>query len=317
MTMQDERETRTMPRSAEEFELMTRQLSRLKQLCEFKPRDPGAFRDFAEALARYDRHEEAAAAYRRSLALKPGDPALLDRLAVCVFKTGDHATAIDLFKNLVRAAPRFALAHHHFGVCLRAAGLPDEALRMLEAAARLNPRSEATRFELGQLHEEAGRLEMALVAYAAAFELNPRGVRTLERMALVHERLGDLVEACGAARAAYDLARNHPRREELKATYQRILRRRNEYAREETQRAAQHEGSSYLDFLTAEPAGGLAPDGAEPPPADEPDDYLARAREFETRGEWTGAIAQYKRAVALLKYRLDWEQALRESAGER
>jgi len=292
---------------------MASQLLRHKLLCEMHPRDATAFRRFGESLAAFGRHEEAAAAFRRALALKPDDPAILNQLGMAHVRLGQHRRAIDIFKDLLRIAPKYAVAHYNFGLCLLGMNLVEEAIGMLEAAVALSPKSEAMRVELAAAYRRAGRPEKALAEYSAARELNPRNFAILERMAEIHEELGDLEEAMNLCSSAAELGRNHPSRDAILENLKRLsrIRRKSSHGGGRTSEA---DAPNYLDFLNAplesdEPArpGDLVTRLGESIRRDA-DDYAVleeMAAALEARGDLARALEVTRRLVTLLKNKLE------------
>jgi predicted O-linked N-acetylglucosamine transferase (SPINDLY family) len=118
------------------------------------------------ASARFD---EAAAAYRRALALAPGNAALL----------------------------------HNLGVALAAGGRADEAAAAITEALALAPQSQASWLALGHLEFGRDRLEAAQAAFAAAARIAPRSVEAQYNLGYtLHERwhFADAVPPLAAAR---------------------------------------------------------------------------------------------------------------------
>ncbi len=126
--------------------------------------------DAAGALYANARFEEAAAAYRRALALAPGNAAVM----------------------------------HNLGVALAAAGRSDEAAAALAQAVALAPQALASWLALGHLEFGRDRLDAAEAAFAAAARVAPRSVEALYNLGYTrHEqwRFADAVPPLAAARA--------------------------------------------------------------------------------------------------------------------
>ncbi len=293
---------------------MSSQLLRHKFLCEMHPRDAAVFRRFGESLAAFGRHEDAAAAFRRALALKPDDPATLNQLGMAHVRLGQHRRAVEIFKDLLRIAPKYAVAHFNYGLCLLGMNLVEEAVGMLEAAVSLSPTSEAMRIELAAAYRRAGRPEKALAEYSAARELNPRNFTILERMAEIHEELGDLDEAMNLCSSAAELGRNHPSRDALLDNLKRLSRIRRQNSGRRAAETPPEGTGNFLDFLNG-PLEAEEPAGADDLMSRlgesirrDADDYAVleeMAAALEERGDLARALEVTRRLVILLKNKLE------------
>jgi hypothetical protein len=132
----------------------------------------------AAAVAQHRRGAlaEAAALYRRVLALDPRDFDALHMLGVVAAPRGDAEEAIGLLSAATDARPSSARARFNLGGALMAAGRLREAIAAYDAAVALEPGHAAAwtnrgtcmlRFNLSQALLVAGRLEEAWPGYEA------------------------------------------------------------------------------------------------------------------------------------------------------
>ncbi len=178
----------------------------------------------ARSLMALGRFEDAAAAFRETLARKPADPTLHREFAQFVWmRTGDRAQAVERFQAALAAHPddlalRLALAH-----VLRQTGDGDGGLALTLDAARRAPRSALVLTAAAFAALAAGAVETGLDHARRAADIAPQDNRA--RLALVQALL-----AAGAAReaaeAAQDLRQRTPRDQyviALQATAWRLL----------------------------------------------------------------------------------------------
>ena len=133
---------------------------------------PAALREAASLLAA-GRRAEAAAAYRRVLALAPGNADALYGLGILAYHAGRHADAAALFGQTLVQQPENAGACNNRGLALAALGRLEAALQSYDRAIALQPtaadalsnRGNALR-ELGRPHEALASLDRAVAARA-------------------------------------------------------------------------------------------------------------------------------------------------------
>ncbi len=70
-----------------------------------RPQDPGLWNNLGNTLGRLERHDDAAAAYRRALALRPGHPKALLSLAHVLFAGSHYADALAALEPVLQARP--------------------------------------------------------------------------------------------------------------------------------------------------------------------------------------------------------------------
>jgi predicted O-linked N-acetylglucosamine transferase (SPINDLY family) len=130
--------------------------------------------------------EEAAALYRRVVALHPKHPDALHLLSVAVYQLGDPVKAVQWAKRAIALAPGAADYHSNLGRYAFSLGNHEEALASLRRALEINPRHAIALMNLSQVLQKTGSREEALdVAYRHA-ELVPDD-------ALAHHHLGTLL----------------------------------------------------------------------------------------------------------------------------
>ena len=148
---------------------------------------------------------DAAAQFRKGLALEPSDPVLRLRLGTTLFQMGDPRGARQEFERILQSSPEYARAHHSLGLLAAADGRYGEALERFTAAVKYESGDPSSRVALAGLLRREGRSEEALEQYDAARHLDPRRpdatlgyIVTLSKLRRHTEARDRLVEATKA-----------------------------------------------------------------------------------------------------------------------
>jgi tetratricopeptide (TPR) repeat protein len=134
---------------------------------------------------------EAAALFRKGLAIAPGTAALQHRLGTALYMMGEVASAREHFEEAVRVSPDYHLAQYSLGVLLQADGRHTEAIERFTAALKSRPSHTAARVRLAASLRRVGRAKDALPHYEQAVLLQPD---------LVEARFGHAVALVQAGR---------------------------------------------------------------------------------------------------------------------
>lgn len=148
------------------------------------------------------RLREAAAEYRRVIALAPANARAHDHLAGCLALLGDFAGALGHHQAAVTGSGPTAEFHHNYGLTLRRLGRLNDAIAEFERAVAARPNYPAAWSNLGATLEEADRLEPALAAYQRALASDTGNPLTHFRLGNVLFRMGRLDDAAAAYRKA-------------------------------------------------------------------------------------------------------------------
>ena len=110
-----------------------------------------------EAHEANGRSEDAAACFRRAIALRPGYERAHNNLGLFWHARGDFAAAGACFSEAIRLNPRYATAHNNLGAALQAQGRFDEAVAHFQEAIQVRPDYAEAHFNTGGALEGAGR----------------------------------------------------------------------------------------------------------------------------------------------------------------
>jgi tetratricopeptide (TPR) repeat protein len=120
---------------------------------------------------------EAAANFRKAIALQPDRSSLHHQLGTALAMTGDPRGAFAEFQEAVRLDPASAKAHFSLGVLLAPnPAAQSQAIAELAAAVHADPSYVEARVQLAGLYRRAGRLPDALSEFDQALALDPRAV---------------------------------------------------------------------------------------------------------------------------------------------
>jgi Tfp pilus assembly protein PilF len=187
------------------------------------------------AYAQEDRHEEAAAAYRRALEIRPAYEAANTSLANELDTLGRREDAMRLYARSLELDPDSAAAHYNLGLVLQEEGRLEEARAHYVRTVAQEPGNWLAWNNLGNTLRALGLGEEALEAYGRALDANPGYAPTWINLGDTFRRAGRLNEAEPAyrrairaepesAQAHYGLAALHAARGELLLAREQLLR---------------------------------------------------------------------------------------------
>lgn len=151
--------------------------------------------DSALELEQKGRHEEAAAEWRRALALDPSNAKARTNLGIALWSGGARDAAIAEFQQAVQLNPKYAEAHNNLGVAFVQMERYAEAIVHFRAVLQGNPESAQVLNNLAVALMQTGKAEEAIPIFRKLLQANPR-------MATAHASLGDALLRRGRAAEA-------------------------------------------------------------------------------------------------------------------
>ncbi len=142
-----------------------------------------------------ERWVEAAALFRKGLALDPANPALQHRLGTALYMMGDQRGAREQFEAVVKTTPDHRLAQYSLGVLLQADGRHGEAIERFTAALRSRPTYTEARLRLAASLRKSGRAKESLTHYEQILTTNPDLTEARFGLASAYVELGRYREA--------------------------------------------------------------------------------------------------------------------------
>lgn len=125
-----------------------------------------------DRLYELGRMDEAAAEYKKGLALNPDNTNLLNSLGVCYGMNNDPGQAKEIFASALAKDPNEVMVVYNMGLACNILELTQEALAYLEEASRLDSSIFEVELTAGSLLLKAGRRDEALVHLSRAKQLN-------------------------------------------------------------------------------------------------------------------------------------------------
>jgi tetratricopeptide (TPR) repeat protein len=272
------------------------------------PSHPRAHAFRAVALARLGRDREATADLDATAGLDPNVPANQRLRGALLSKLGRHDQAVGAFDEAVGLDPTSAEAYKDRGGARNRAGDYAGALRDLDEAIRLDPASSKAFQNRAASFNGLGRYALAERDCDEALRLDPRNAGALNNRGLARIGLGRYGPAVDDLTEAIRL------RPGMASAY---LNRGGALAQ-----LGRHEESAadYAAAVRLEPGLALAATGGSPgagvprdllrvavkPADDGPDSrgmasgveaFCARGNERRAEGDWTGAVAEFTRAI--------------------
>lgn len=148
-----------------------------------RPDNPRAQHNLGRALREAGEMEQAAAAFRRSIALQPDHAFAHFGLGAILASRAEWEEAKKHLRAAVAAEPHYAVAHLALGHVLVRTGEREAAMAAYEAALKLGAPSAEAHFALGNLLARARRIDEAMMHYRAALEIDPEDVGARNNLA--------------------------------------------------------------------------------------------------------------------------------------
>jgi tetratricopeptide (TPR) repeat protein len=166
--------------------------------------------NLGNALKATHQLEQAAASYRRAIALKPDDYQAYNNLGATLHVQCHLAEAEACLRKAIALHPDGPDAHNNLGNVLIDQGRVDEAIACYRSAIDLWPGDPRAHSNLGAALQDRGDLEAAALCYQKALALRPDIAETHSNLGLVLKRLGRLDEAAACCRKAIAHRRDLP-----------------------------------------------------------------------------------------------------------
>jgi tetratricopeptide (TPR) repeat protein len=163
-----------------------------------------------QALRQHHAHrlQEAAALYRRVLAVDPNEPVALQMLGLIAVERGRYPFAVELITKSIAHRPADPAAHYNLGVALQNLGRLEEAIASYDRAIAIRPNFFEAHYNRANALKELGRLTDAVSDYRRAIAMRPNLVAAYGNLATSLAALGRVDDAVANYRAALALAPN-------------------------------------------------------------------------------------------------------------
>ncbi|MBI1357727.1 MAG: tetratricopeptide repeat protein [Acidobacteria bacterium] len=167
----------------------------LRQALEAFPGDPKALTNLGESLLAQERPAEARGALEQALERDPDSPEAWNNLARALRALGEPARAIEAAREAIRREPAFSTAHNNLANLLLAEGQAAEAERHFRLALEAEPGYAEAHYNYALMLIDGGRLGEAQRELREAIRFDPG-------LAPAHMNLGGLLAQGGDVAAA-------------------------------------------------------------------------------------------------------------------
>jgi tetratricopeptide (TPR) repeat protein len=152
------------------------------RVLDLTPDNPDALQLLGMIARQAKRHDDAAAFFRRSLAINSAQPHVHNNLGNSLADMGDTVGAAQAYREALRLAPTYDEARVNLAIALIAAADGTGACEVLAPLLRRDPRNPGAWAILGQARRMAGELDHAITAFRTSLSLRPDHAPTLHNL---------------------------------------------------------------------------------------------------------------------------------------
>jgi predicted O-linked N-acetylglucosamine transferase (SPINDLY family) len=184
-------------------------LQALERATTLLPYDASMHCDRGSALVKLGKIDEAAACYRRAIAIDPGFVEALTYLGDILQQTGRHQEAVSCYERALLRRPAMPELHRALGQALQSLGRGGAAEASYRQALAWNPGYVEAHISLGKLLRLANRTTESLHCVQCALTLRPDDPDVLVAHAELLYGMGDYRAAVAQFRQALEVDRAH------------------------------------------------------------------------------------------------------------
>ncbi|GMV99388.1 MAG: hypothetical protein AMXMBFR84_05270 [Candidatus Hydrogenedentota bacterium] len=177
-------------------------LQQYRNALRLKPDDPELYREYGDALVRFEKWGEAQETFRRMRESATADAVRIEavsRLAAIYVQQNKIADLLQEFQDRVRKTPQALLPYQELAAIHKAIGNFQAALEIAESAAEAADDKEAALRSLMIVAHEANRLDKVVQVHEQLIQLAGKPtVLDLDRLGLAYAALGDFEKAMQA-----------------------------------------------------------------------------------------------------------------------
>jgi tetratricopeptide (TPR) repeat protein len=151
-------------------------------------------------------HDVAVGLIREAIVLEPKQPSYHSNLASALIETGDFGGAVSAAQRAITLLPSYAPAYANLGVAYLRSGNPNAAGQALQRAVALSPGNTIAQYWLGRALQDQERFAEAAACYRAVIANAPRYADAHCNLCYVLTMLGDLTAGAAHAREAIALS---------------------------------------------------------------------------------------------------------------
>ena len=180
-----------------------------RKVLAIRPENPDAYNNLGVILWQQGNFEEAATHYQQALALRPDYVDVRGNLGTLLLGQGKLDQAAIHFQYALALRPDNADIHNNLGIALWRQGKLDEAAAHFEQAIAIRPDDVDPHSNLGSVLLSQGKLGQALQRYQQALALRPNNPEAHNNLGVVLRRQGKLDQALASYEQAIALRPNY------------------------------------------------------------------------------------------------------------
>ena len=177
----------------------------MQKAAELSPGDAEVHSNLGNALSGRGQLENAAASYRRALAIKPDLAGVLNNLGNALASLGQFDDAAASCRRALEIQPDLVEAHCNLGNALQNLGRFDDALASYRRALALKPNLAEVHNNLGIALQALGQFDDAAASYRQALALKPDYAEAHHNLGNTLHELGQLNDAEASFRRALEI----------------------------------------------------------------------------------------------------------------
>jgi tetratricopeptide (TPR) repeat protein len=166
--------------------------------------------NYANALSKTNRPQDAIGHYKQAIRLKPDFAMAHYGLGNTLVKTGRAEESIEHFQEFLRLKPGHAEVHNSLGNAFAQLGRPNEAMEQYEKALGINPASPEAHMNLGNILLQEKRPQEAIEHFQQVLQLQPEKSEAYANLGIALAQSGQLPEAADNFRLALTQNPNDP-----------------------------------------------------------------------------------------------------------
>ena len=181
-----------------------------EQALRIKPDDAEAHYNLGTALESVGKTQEAIAHWQEAIRLRPDYAEPHNNLASALLRSGNVPEAIDHYQQALRIDPDMAEAHYNLGIAFRVAGRPEEAMEQYRDALRIKPDYAEAHYNLANVLFGLDKAPEAIEHYRQALRIKPSFPDAHFNLGVALERVGRSQEAMAQYERALQIKTNYP-----------------------------------------------------------------------------------------------------------
>lgn len=180
-------------------------LNTLQNAVKRAPQNMDAQYQLALTLESVGRNDEAIPLFAKVLAARPQNSEVLTNYGLALVQTGKAKEAVPLYLRAVKLTPDDATVHQDLGVAYLQQSDLDNAIAEFTRGTQLDPQSAQLAYDLGLAYKLKDRFPESIAAFERARALDPQLADAPYSLGVLYMQQGDFDKAAGVLRSAVAL----------------------------------------------------------------------------------------------------------------